>query len=393
MAGPLQGVRVVDLGHVMAGPVCGRLLGDMGAEIIKVEPPGGDPSRTFVASDDGSGAEAFAMLNRGKRGIVLDLKTDGGRRALRRIVDRSDVLVENFRPGVMDGMGLGYDQLRAGNPGLVYCRITGFGAEGPLAPLGGFDLIAQGITGLMSVTGEGPGRAPVKCGPPLTDITAGILGALGVVAALHARSASGAGQRVDTSLFQAGVFQTLWHGAIALATGEAPGPLGSAHPLAAPYQAFRTADGWITIGGSNQATWERLAGALGREALIRDPRFLTNRDRLEHRVALGELLQESLMTRGTEAWLLALSAAGVPAGPVLSVVEMLEHPQSAATGMVLDVEEGAGKTLGLPIGFSAAAPPNPAPAPDLGQDTGAVLREHGFSEDEIGTLRGEGAIP
>ena len=319
MGRPLDGVKVLELGHVMAGPVCGRMLADLGADVIKVEHPRGDPSRSFEVSAASGGDEAFAMLNRGKRGIVLDLKDERARSAMRRLADQCDVLVENFRPGVLERMGLGFDDLRTTNPGLIYCQITGFGREGPLGGHGGFDLIAQGMTGFLSVTGEGGGGPPVKCGPPVTDITAGILGALGVVSALVARASTGVGQRVDTSLYQAGAFHMLWHGAIGLATGQAPGPLGSAHPLAAPYQAFRTANGWITVGGSNQATWERLAAAVGRPELVEDPRFLTNADRVKNRIALAGLLEERLTEDTTEGWLERFGEAGVPAGPVLSV--------------------------------------------------------------------------
>ena len=248
----------------MAGPVCGRMLADMGADVVKVESPGGgDPTRALVPLEGVDASGAFVMMNRGKRGIVVDLKGEVGRGVVRRMLARCDVVIENFRKGVMEGFGLGYDALRALNPGLVYCQITGFGRTGPLADHGGFDLIAQGMTGLMSVTGEGPGRPPVKCGPPLTDITAGILGATGVVAALYSREQTGAGQRVDTSLYEAGLVQTFWQSAVALATGESPGPLGSAHPLAAPYEALPTADGWITVGGMEPGELAPPAGRPG----------------------------------------------------------------------------------------------------------------------------------
>ncbi|NNF25848.1 MAG: CoA transferase [Gemmatimonadetes bacterium] len=387
MAGePLRGIKVIELGHVMAGPVCGRMLADLGADVIKVEPPTGDPSRSFAVSGGAGANEAFAMLNRGKRGIVLDLKSEKGRAALRRLTNQCDVLIENFRPGVMKGMSLGFDDLRSTNAGLIYCQITGFGTEGPLGEHGGFDLIAQGMTGFLSVTGEGGDGPPVKSGPPVTDITAGILGALGVVSALFAREKSGLGQRVDTSLYQAGAFHMLWHGAIALATGQAPGALGSAHPLAAPYQAFRTSDGWITVGGSNQATWERLADAVGRPGLVHDERFVSNADRVRNRIALADLLEEGFAEATTGEWLDRLRAAKVPAGPVLSVPDMLAHPQSRANRTVIPVTGTDASTLGLPVSLSGADPPAPSPAPELGADTRAVLAEHGFSESEIASL-------
>ena len=340
--GALAGIRVVELAHIMAGPVCGRMLADMGADVVKVESPGGgDPTRALIPLDGVDASGAFVMMNRGKRGIVVDLKGEAGRGVVRRMLARCDVVIENFRKGVMDGFGLGYESLRAANPGLVYCQITGFGRTGPLADQGGFDLIAQGMTGLMSVTGEGPDRPPVKCGPPLTDITAGILGATGVVAALYSREQTGVGQRVDTSLHEAGLVQAFWQSAVALATGESPGPLGSAHPLAAPYEAFPTADGWITVGGWNQVNWLRLLEALDLGELADDPRFATNDARMKNQALLREVLARRLQTASAEMWLRRLEEAAVPAGPVLSMLEALRHPQTVAREMVVTVPQGA----------------------------------------------------
>ncbi|MCH7533975.1 MAG: CoA transferase, partial [Gemmatimonadetes bacterium] len=271
---PLSGIRVIELAHIMAGPVCGLMLGDMGADVVKVERlPDGDGSRAFLPPDVRGESAAFMMLNRGKRGLALDLRAEEGRSLVRRLVASADVIIENFRAGTMDRMGLGYEQLSALNPRLVYCQITGYGRTGPLSSQGGFDLIAQGYAGLMSVTGEGPGRAPVKVGMPVTDISAGTLAAFGVVSALFERERTGKGQRVDTSLFEAGISQTYWQSAIALASGVSPGPMGSAHPLAAPYQAFPTADGWVNVGASTEATWTRLTEALNAGELREDERF------------------------------------------------------------------------------------------------------------------------
>ena len=395
MAQPLEGIRVVELAHVMAGPVCGRMLADMGADVVKVEPPGGgDPTRAFAPPRMGGAAAAFVMMNRNKRGIVVDLKSTPGRDAARRMLARCDVVIENFRAGAMEALGLGYESLRAENAGLVYCQITGYGRTGPLAGQRGFDLIAQGMTGLMSVTGEGEGRPPVKCGPPLTDITAGILGAMGVVAALHARERTGVGQRVDTSLYEAGIVQTFWQSAVALATGESPGPLGSAHPLAAPYEALPTADGWITVGGWNQVNWLRLARALGLERLADDPRFATNADRMANLDRLRETLAARLRTATTGEWLRRLEAANVPAGPVASIAEMLGHPQTVAREMVVEVPEGDGtaRTLGMPVKFSAAPARVERGAPRMGEHTREVLGEYGFTSDEIAGLLRSGAV-
>jgi crotonobetainyl-CoA:carnitine CoA-transferase CaiB-like acyl-CoA transferase len=275
--GPLSGLRVIELAHVMAGPVCGLMLADMGADVIKVEKvPGGDDTRRFLPPAIEGEPAAFMMMNRNKRGMAVDLKTPEGKAVLRRLVAEADVVIENYRKGTLERLGLGYESLHAANPGLIWCSISGFGRSGPYAGRGGFDLIAQGMSGLMSITGEGPGRAPVKVGAPVTDITAGILGAMGVLAAYIERLKTCRGQLVDTSLFEAGIVHTYWQSAIALATGISPGAMGSAHPLNAPYQAFRTADGWITVGAGNHANWARLIEALAAPELAGDPRFADN---------------------------------------------------------------------------------------------------------------------
>ncbi|MGI9503024.1 MAG: CaiB/BaiF CoA transferase family protein, partial [Geminicoccaceae bacterium] len=275
--GPLSGLKVIDLTHVMAGPTCTLMLADMGADVIKVEKtPDGDDTRRSVPPSVGDESAAFMMMNRNKRGIALNLKTEGGRSVLQRLLAGADVVVENYRPGTMEKLGFDYQALRKTNPGLIYCALSGFGRSGPYGHRGGFDLVAQAMSGLMSITGEGPGRAPVKCGAPVTDITCGILAAMGILAAYSHRLKTGRGQMVDTSLLEAGIVQTYWQSAIALATGEAPGPMGSAHPLNAPYQAFEAADGWIVIGGSNQRNWLRTLEALDAEHLADDPRFIDN---------------------------------------------------------------------------------------------------------------------
>ncbi len=393
--GALAGIRVVELAHIMAGPVCGRMLADMGADVVKVESPGGgDPTRALVPLEGVEASGAFVMMNRGKRGIVVDLKGEVGRGVVRRMLAECDVVIENFRKGVMEGFGLGYESLRDANPGLVYCQITGFGRTGPLADHGGFDLIAQGMTGLMSVTGEGPGRPPVKCGPPLTDITAGILGAMGVVAALYSREQTGVGQRIDTSLYEAGLVQTFWQSAVTLATGESPGPLGSAHPLAAPYEAFPTADSWITIGGWNQVNWLRLLDALELDELADDPRFATNEVRMKNQDALREVLALRLRSASSETWLRRLEKAAVPAGPVSSMLEALRHPQTAAREMVVTVEQGGEpvETLGMPVKLSETPVTLERGAPRLGEHTEEVLGEYGFDEEEIAQLLRSGAV-
>jgi crotonobetainyl-CoA:carnitine CoA-transferase CaiB-like acyl-CoA transferase len=327
--------------------------------------------------------------------VALDLKSEGGLEVARRLAGGADVLIENHRTGTMERLGLGYDLLRETNPGLIYCEISGFGRTGPMAHLGGFDLISQGYSGIMSVTGEGEGRPPVKCAPPLTDITAGILAAMGILAAYIDRLETGRGQRVDTSLFEAGVTQSFWQAAVTLATGISPGPLGSAHPLTAPYQAFETSDGWITVGGSNQTTWHRLVETVALPDLADDPRFVENADRMQHVDELASILGECFKTRSTAEWLALLEEGGVPAGPVASIGEMLEFPQTLARDMVVEVEHsklGPVRTVGFPVKFSETPVSVERGAPLLGEHTSEVLAELGYTGDEIEALVRSGAV-
>lgn len=394
-SGPLAGVRVLELAQIMAGPSCGALLADLGADVIKVERlPGGDDTRRYAEPSIRGESAAFMMMNRNKRGIAVDLKTAGGRRVLQRLVTQADVLVENYRRGALDRLGLGFDAVQALNPALVYCSISGWGRSGPAADKGGFDLIAQGASGLMSITGE-PGRPPVKVGSPVTDINAGILAALGIVSAYVHRLKTGQGQFLDTSLLEAGIHQTAWQAAIYFATGVPPGPGGSAHVLAAPYQAFPTADGWINIGGANQANWERIARLIGAPELIGDPRFADNSARMAHRDELARLIGEHLRTRTTAEWLAALDAAGVPAGPIHDIAQMAADPQTRARAMVVELDHpvaGPTKALGVPIKLAATPGSVRRPAPTLGQHTQEVLREAGFADDEIAALARDGAV-
>ncbi|PWC42623.1 CoA transferase [Azospirillum sp. TSO22-1] len=394
--GPLAGIRVVELAHIMAGPVCGLMLADMGADVIKVEKiPGGDDSRRMVPPSIKGESAAYMMMNRNKRGLALNLKTDEGKEVLRRLILGADVVVENYRRGTLEKLGFGYEAMRALNPGIVYCEISGFGRSGPLADRGGFDLIAQGMSGLMSITGEGPGRPPVKVGAPVTDITAGLLGAMGVMAALVERARTGQGQRVDTSLFEAGIIHTYWQSAIRLATGVSPGPMGSAHPLNGPYQAFPTADGWINVGAANQTNWLRLTEALEARHLQDDPRFADNPGRMRHLTELEAILSEILRQRPTADWLARLEAAGIPAGPVLSIAEMHEHPQTKARDMVVEVAHGrAGpvKTLGLPVKFSRTPGGVRGGAPAFGEHSRALLAELGYDDAAIDRLTAAGAV-
>jgi crotonobetainyl-CoA:carnitine CoA-transferase CaiB-like acyl-CoA transferase len=394
--GPLSGVKVIELAHIMAGPTCGLMLADMGADVIKVEKvPGGDDSRRFLPPDIDGESAAFMMMNRNKRGIAVNLKEGGGKEVLKRLLKTADVVIENYRIDTMDRLGLGYDDLKKENPGLIYCAISGFGRTGPYAERGGFDLIAQGMSGLMSITGEGPGRPPVKMGAPITDITAGILAAMAVSAAYVHKLKTGEGQKIDTSLFEAGIVHTYWQSAIGLATGTAPGPLGSAHPLNGPYQAFQTADGWLTLGAANQKNWLRLLEVLDAPEIADDPRFRENSDRMTHLKELESLLNVIFIRHSTEDWVSRLEAAGVPAGPVLNVNQMHEDPHALARDMIVEVPHsrlGLVKTIGLPVKFSATPGKVATGAPVYGQHSREVLAEYGFGESEIEKLIASGVV-
>ncbi|MBT2321069.1 CoA transferase [Variovorax paradoxus] len=395
IAGPLQGLKVVELAQIMAGPTCGLMLADLGADVIKVEKlPDGDDSRSYRQHTIDGESAPFLVMNRNKRGIAVNLKLEGGRAAVERLVANADVLIENYRPGTLEKLGLGYAVLRQLNPRLIYCAISGYGRTGPYADRGGFDLIAQGVSGLMSVTGQ-PGGEPMKAGTPVSDINAGILAALGVVSAVVNRNVTGRGQMVDTSLMEAAVQQTYWQSALYFATGANPQPTGSSHLLAAPYQAFPTRDGWINIGGANQANWERIAAVIGSPELVDDPRFKTNADRMAHKRELADVIAARTITRDSAVWIADLDAAGVPVGPINKIGDMLADPQVAARAMVVEVDHPkAGKTraLGLPIKFSETPGSVRTGAPRLGQHTREVLLALGYGEAEIEDLVRSGAV-
>ncbi|HEX6528819.1 MAG TPA: CoA transferase [Burkholderiales bacterium] len=395
MAGPLAGVKVLELAQIMAGPTCGMLLADLGADVIKVERiPGGDDTRSMDRPKVNGESAAFMAMNRNKRGIAFNLKVPAAQEALKRMVKQADVVTENYRKGTMEKLGLGYESLKKVNPALIYCSISGFGRTGPYAERGGYDLIAQGMSGLMAMTGE-PGRAPVKHGAPTCDINAGMLGALGVVAAYVHRLKTGEGQLVDTSLFEAGIHQTFWHAAIYFATGESLGPSGSAHILSAPYQAFQASDGWLTIGGANQANWERLVRVLGAPEWLADPRFASNSERMKNLAALVPLMNERIGKRKLGELLGALDAAGVPCGPINSIAQVASDPQALAREMVVELEHpraGRTRALGLPVKLSATPGGVRRPAPTFGQHTRVVLGEFGFSSAEIDDLYAAKAV-
>jgi crotonobetainyl-CoA:carnitine CoA-transferase CaiB-like acyl-CoA transferase len=393
--GPLAGMRVLELAQIMAGPTCGMMLADMGADVVKVEKlPGGDDSRGYREPRVNGVSAPFMILNRNKRGIALNLKHPKGRDILLRMVKDADVLTENYRRGTLEKLGLGYETLKEVNPGLIYCAVSGYGRDGPYGDKGGFDLIAQGFSGLMSFTGE-PGRPPVKTGNSIADINAGILAVVGITAAYAHKLKTGLGQVVDTSLMEAALQQTYWHAAIYFATGVSVGPTGSAHLLAAPYQAFQASDGWINIGGANQANWERIADVLGHPEWREDPRFTDNSARMQNLQALTDAMGSVLATRTRDEWITAFDAAGVPAGPVHTIGEALSHPQTLARNMVVDLEHpqaGPTRALGCPVHFSETPTQITRHAPMLGEHSRELLKEYGYSDAEIDGFAADGVI-
>ena len=387
MPGPLKGTKVLELAQIMAGPACGLMLADLGADVIKIEKiPEGDDSRKFLPPDVKGESAAFMIMNRGKRGLGLNLKDKMGIDIFKKMVAKSDVVVENFRKGTLERLGIGYEELKKINPKIILCEISGYGRTGPYANKGGFDLVAQGASGLMSITGESKEKPPMKVGAPLTDITAGVLGATGVLAALINREKTGKGQKVDTSLYEAGIIHTYWQSAIAGATGSSPGPLGSAHPLTAPYQAFKTKDKWITIGASNQNSWMNLIKALKREDLNKDERFCDNKNRMKNLNALVEILNTELAKKTSQEWLAIFDKEGLPCGPINSILDMHIDSQTIHRKMIIDVENkkaGKSKAIGMPIKFSNTNNEKFIGSPTLGEHTNQILEEFGFSIRDI----------
>jgi formyl-CoA transferase len=392
-SGALSGVRVVDLSQVMAGPYCTMLLADMGADVIKVEPPEGDSSRRWGASDEVETA-GFWAVNRNKRDIVVNLKDPRGIEICHRLAARADIFVENYRPGTLDRLGLGYKRLVATNHGLIYASVSGYGQTGPSAQRGGFDLVAQGESGLMSVTGEMDG-APVKCGIPVCDLGAGLFITHAILCAYIHRMRTGQGQHVETSLLEAGIALSVWEATEYFVTGQAPQPTGSAHRLTAPYQAFRCRDGYITIGAATQRTWERLCHAIGLEALLDRPEYATAADRVRHRRALAATVEAVTVRQPRAHWLRVLEDAGVPCGSINTYPEVFAQPHVLARGMLAEVDHPAGgriKQIGPAVKYSATPAVIRRAAPLLGEHTTEVLNEHGYTRGEINVLSREGVI-
>ena len=389
--GSLHGVRVLDLTRVLAGPYCTMFLGDLGAEVVKVEQPGvGDDTRGWGPPFAGGESAYFLCVNRNKKSIAVDLKSTEGIDLLKRLAAQADVLIENFRPGTMERLGLGERELRAINPRLIYASLSGFGADGPMSDVPGYDLIIQAWGGLMSVTGM-PDGEPTKVGVAILDLVAGLMLGQSIAAALFAREKLGVGQKIDTSLLEAAVACLINAGSNYLVEGTIPGRWGNAHPTIVPYQSFKTADGFLVIGVASEGIWRRFCQALDRAELADDPRFAKNANRVEHRAALLSILAEVFPNRDTDTWLRLLNQAEVPCAPVQTIDKVFTAPQVLHREMLVEVDHptaGAVRMAGIPVKFSVTPASVRLPPPLLGQHTVEVLSSWiGMNTHEIEELK------
>ena len=392
---PLDGIRVVDLSRVVAGPFCTMSLADMGADVIKIEEPGrGDESRAFGPPFHGGESPYFLSINRNKRSCTVNLKHEEGKAVLRRLLAGADVLIENFRPGVMARLGFGYDSVSAAHPQLVYCSISGFGDSGPDATRPGYDLIVQGESGLMDVTGEADGP-PTRVGTSIADLTTGLMAAQGILLALHARRTTRRGQHVRVAMLDAVASLLTYNTGIYFASGEIPTRRGNDHPSVAPYQTLRAKDGWINLGVANDSLWTRYCEAIERPDLRDDTRFATAPARVEHRQTLIPIIEELTAARSVQEWMDLLGAAGVPCGRIRNVAEVCTNPQLVERGKVVERPHptaGTVKMIGQPIELSDTPARIETAPPLLGEQTDAVLREAGYSETEIVAFRSAGVV-
>lgn len=400
---PLEGIRVLDITRALAGPYCTMMLGDLGAEVIKVEAPGsGDESRSwgppFVGEAYGPypGESAyFISSNRNKQSITVNLKSTEGQNIIQELVCISDVMVENFRTGVLEKMGLGYDDMNRLNPRLIYCSISGYGRSGPAADRPGYDAILQAEGGLMSITGPEDGP-PSRVGIPIVDITTGMFSATAILAALRARDLTGKGQFIDMSLFDTHVALLVNVGSNYLVGGSAPRRYGNAHPNLTPYEAFQAKDRWFVLGVANDKQWEILCQVIDRPELISDARFMSNGDRLANREVLSKILNEVLITRNADDWLTLLGKAGLPCGPINSIPDVFNDPQTKARDLVLTVDHptaGPVQLTGFPYKFSQTPAEVHRPPPLLGEHSERILVELlGYSPEKVALLKSQGAI-
>lgn len=391
----LEGVTVLDLSRVLAGPFCSMMLGDMGAEVIKVEPPGyGDESRHFGPPFLNGESSYFLSLNRNKRGMTLNLKTPEGCEALRRLIARSDVLLENFRPGVLDRLGFSYEAVRSIRPDIVYCSISGFGLTGPMASRAAYDQILQGEGGIMSLTGPADG-IPHKVGVPIADLTAGMLAAYAVVSALFHRQRTGEGQRIDTSLLDGQVSLLTFQAASYFATGRTPRRMGNRHPNIAPYETFPTSDGFINVAIGNDALWAKFCQAIGLTPYQEDPRFRTNADRVQNRSELVPLIEDCFRTKSTTELLGLFDEAGIPCGVIATLDQLFDNPQVRHLGLRQQIQHPRAGEISLtapPYRMGRTPPAIRRPPPMLGEHTEEVLADLGYSQQEIAELRERGAL-
>ena len=391
---PLENITVLDFTQIMAGPFCTMLLADMGADIIKIEKPGGDDIRGIGPPFINGESAAFLQINRNKRSIVMDLKHPDSYDVICRMISKADVIVQNFRPGVMEKLNLEYDSVRKLNQSIIYCSISGFGTTGPYKKRPGFDLVTQGMSGIMSLTGE-PGGNPTKTGVPITDLNAGFYAAYGILNAYIQRLKTGKGQLVDTSLLEGGLAYTFWESAIFFATGASPKPGGSAHRLTAPYQSFPTIDGHINIGAATQSNWIRLCGAIDRSDLLNEKKFYANTDRMENLEELQSNLNKTFRSKTTAEWLKILEQAGVPCGPVYNMEQAYNDPQVLSRDMLVEIEHpvaGLIKNIGIPVKLSDTPGSIRRPAPSLGQHTDEILAQFGYTQQESGSYKASGIV-
>ena len=395
MPGPLNGIKVLDLTRVLAGPYATMLLGDLGAEVIKIEQPGtGDESRNFGPFKNGFSLY-FMSVNRGKRSITLNLKTERGQAIFKQLLAHTDVLVENFRPGTMEKLGLDYDTLKTEHPSLIYAACSGFGQTGPYAQQGAYDMIIQGMGGIISITGE-PEGPPVRVGTSISDITAALFTTIGTLSALHHRSQTGKGQFVDVAMLDS-LVAVLENAVVRyFATGEAPKPLGARHPAITPFEAFASADGHVIIALGNDTLWAKFCAHVNRPDLISDKRFRTNADRTENHAELFPILSEIMAQRTTDAWIEALGKIGVPCGPINAMDKVVSHPQVQAREMITRIAHqitGEVEVPGVPIKLSETPGNVDAPAPSLGEHTTEILTSIlKMSPDEVANLKQDGVI-